>query len=136
MIRPLTFKIMISLALVQGAFGLLRAYDLVQIGADLFKQGLLIVPLVGAVTVLRGLFISVVAALYFLFFCGGLLGRRWARRVGLTAVVINLLLVLNGLVQGALVAQAIVWAVIPVILLLYLFSQSGRDALTGSAVSG
>jgi len=34
------------------------------------------------------------------------------------------------------VAQAIVWAVIPVILLLYLFSQSGREALTGSAASG
>jgi hypothetical protein len=134
--RPLSFKIMISLALVQGAFGLLRAFDLVQFGADLFKQGLLIVPLVGAVAVLRGLFVSVVAALYFLFFFGALLGRRWARGVCLTAVVINLLLVLNGLIQGAPVAQAMVWAVIPIILLLYLFSQSGREALTGSAVSG
>jgi len=133
--RPLSFKIIISLALVQRVFGLLRAYDLVQIGADLFKQGLFIVPLVGVVAVLRGLFISAVATLYFLFFCGALLGRRWARGVCLTAVVINLLLVLNGLVQGAPVAQAMVWAVIPVILLIYLFSQAGRDALSASAAS-
>ena len=66
--RPLSLKIMISLALVQGTFGLLRAYDWVQIGADLFKQGLLILPVVGALAFLRGLLISAVAALYFLFF--------------------------------------------------------------------
>ena len=133
--RPLSFKIMISLALVQGTFGLLRAYGWVHIGADLFKQGLLILPVVGALAFLRGLLISAVASLYFLFFCGALLGRRWARGVCLTAVVINLLLVLNGLVQEALVAEAIVWAIVPVILLLYLFSPAGREALKISAVS-
>ena len=120
---------MISLALLQGVCGLLRAYGWVQIGADLFKQGLLLLPLVGAVAVLRGLLISTVAALYVLFFCGALLGRGWARGVCLAAVSINLLLVLNGLVQTSLGAQVFVWSVIPVILLLYLFSPAGRGAL-------
>ena len=116
---------MVLLALVQGTFGLLRAYGWVQIGVDLFRQGLLILPMVGAAAVMRGVFIAVVALLYFVFFCDALLGRGRAWWAGILAVVINLLLVLNGLVHEAPIAQAIVWAVIPAILLSYLLSQNG-----------
>lgn len=127
--QSLSFKLMLFLALLQGVFGLLRAYGWVQIGADLFKQGLLLLPFVGAVAVLRGLFISVIALLYVLFVVGALLGKTWARWVCLTAIVINLLLVLNSLIHGADFIRAIIWAVVPVILLFYLLSQTGRDAL-------
>jgi hypothetical protein len=126
--RPLNFKIILLLALIQGAAGLLRAFNWVQIGVDLFGQGLLLLPFVGALAVMRGLVISVVALLYVLFVIGALLGSHWAWWVCLTAVIINLLLVLNGLVQGAAVIQAVIWAVIPAILLFYLFSQTGRNA--------
>ena len=129
--QPLSFKIILFLALIQGAAGLLRAFNWVQIGVDLFGQGLLLLPFVGARAVMRGLVISVVALLYVLFVLGALLGSRWAWWVCLTAVVINLLLVLNGLVQGAAVIQAVIWAVIPAILLFYLFTQTGRNALDG-----
>ena len=131
--QPFSFRLMLFLALLQGVFGLLRAYGWVQIGADLFRQGLLLLPFVGAVAVLRGLFISVVALLYVLFVVGALQGKTWARWVCLTAIVINLLLVLNGLIHGANFARAVIWAVVPVILLFYLFSQTGRDALKGHA---
>jgi hypothetical protein len=124
--RALSLKIIALLALAQGAFGLLRAYGWVQIGADLFRQGLLILPVVGAVAVLRGMFIAAVAILYFLFFCGVFLGRRWAWPVCLSAVVINLLLVLSALVQGAPLMEAIVWAVIPALILMYRLSPAGR----------
>ncbi len=129
--RTLSLKIMALLALAQGVFGLLRAYGWVQIGADLSRQGLLILPAIGAVAVLRGMFIAAVALLYFLFFCGALLGSRWTWSVGLTVVVINLLLVLSALVQGAPLIQAMVWAVIPAILLFCLFSAMGRNTLKG-----
>jgi hypothetical protein len=125
----LTLKIMALLAVVQGAFGLLRAYGWVQIGVDLSREGLLILPALGAVAVLRGMFIAGVALLYFLFFCGALLGSRWAWSVCLTAVVINLLLVLSALAQGVSFTQAITWSVIPAALLFYFFSQRRPVAL-------
>ncbi|MGE5305148.1 MAG: hypothetical protein ACM3TN_17700 [Alphaproteobacteria bacterium] len=127
--RTLSLKIMALLALAQGAFGLLRAYGWVRIGADLFRQGLLILPIVGTVAVLRGMFIAGVAFLYFLFFCGALLGSRWAWPVCLTAVVINLLLVLGALVRGAPLMQAIAWSAIPVALLIYFFSHRERQTV-------
>jgi hypothetical protein len=130
--RPLSLKLMVFLALVQGIGGLLRAFNWLRIGVDLFGQGLLLLPFVGAVAVMRGLFISVVALLYILFVVGALLGRSWSRWVCFTGVVINLLLVLSALAQGVLVAQAIAWSVIPIILISYLFSQAGRDALKGA----
>jgi hypothetical protein len=127
--RPLSFKIMVLLALLQGVAGLLRGFNWVQIGVDLYGQGLLLLPTVGFVAIMRGFFISALALLYVLFATGALLGSGWAWWVCLTAVVINLLLVFNGLVQGAAVIQAVIWAVIPAILLFYLFSQTGRNAI-------
>ena len=123
------FKIIVFLALLQGVLALLRAYNWVQIGANLFGQGLLLLPLVGAVAVMRGFFISIVALLYVLFFIGALLGKSWAWWPGFTAAIINLLLALSALLQGASVMEAIAWSVIPVILLFCFFSQSGADAV-------
>ena len=130
--QTLAIKIMAILALAQGAFGLLRAYGWVRIGADLFRQGLLILPIVGTMAVLRGMFIAGVAFLYFLFFCGALLGSRWAWTVCLTAVVINLLLVLSALVQGAPLMQTLAWSAIPAALLIYFFSQTGGRTVKGT----
>jgi hypothetical protein len=132
MSKSLSFKIILLLALVQGVAGMVRAFNWVQIGVDLFGQGLLLLPFVGAVAVMRGLFISVVALLYVLFVIGALLGKGWAWWFCLTAVIVNLLLVLSVLAQGPAVAAAIAWSVIPLVLLAYLFSQMGRDALKGA----
>jgi hypothetical protein len=131
MSKSVSFKIILLLALLQGVFGLLRAYNWVQIGANLFGRGILLVPFVGAVAVMRGLFISVVALLYVLFVIGALLGSRWAWWSCLTAVVVNLMIVLSGLAEGAPVTEVVAWSVIPAILIFYFFSQMGRDALKG-----
>ena len=131
MSKSASCQIVLLLAFLQGVFGLLRAYNWVQIGADLFGQGLLLLPFIAAVAVMRGLFISIVALLYVLFVIGALLGKGWAWWACLTAAVVNLTLVLSALFQGALLIEAIAWSMIPVILLFYLFSQMGRDALKG-----
>ncbi len=122
-------KIMALLAFLQGMFGLLRAYGWIQIGVDLFKEGFFISPAVGAVAVFRGLLIAVVACLYFLFCCGVLLGSGWAWWVCFTAVLINVLLILNAVGQGVPTVQAIVWTVIPAVLILYRLSTLGRQTL-------
>jgi hypothetical protein len=118
----LTFKIVLGLALVQGIFGLLRAYNWVQTGIDLFGQGALLLPFVGTFAVMRGLFISAVALLYVFSVIGALLAKDWAWWTCLTAVVLNLLLVVSGLAQGAPLVAALAWSVIPGILLFYLVS--------------
>jgi hypothetical protein len=129
--RSITLKIMALLAFVQAIAGVLRAFNWVQVGVNLFGQGILILPLVGAVALLRGLFISAIALFYVLFAVGAMLGARWSRWVGLVAAIVNLLLVVNALVQGAEPGQALAWSVIPAILLIYLLSKSGRKALHG-----
>jgi hypothetical protein len=127
--RSLGFKIILFLAFLQSVFGLMRAYNWVQIGVDIFGQGGLFLPLVGALAVMRGLIISVVALLYLLSVFGALLAKGWAWWTGVIAVVLNLLLVLAGLAQGASVLDALVWSVIPVILLFYLFTPTKNNAL-------
>lgn len=103
-----------------------------QVGVDILGQGLLLLPFIGVVAVMRGLLIAVVALLYVLFVFGALAVRSWARWIGLAAALVNLLLVVSVLSQGSPVAQAIAWAAIPVILTCYLFSPTGRDALKGA----
>jgi hypothetical protein len=130
--RSLGFKIILFLAFLQSVFGLMRAYNWVQIGVDIFGQGGLFLPLVGALAVMRGLIISVVALLYLLSVFGALLAKGWAWWTGVIAVVLNLLLVLAGLAQGASVLDALVWSVIPVILLFYLFTPTKNNALSSA----
>jgi hypothetical protein len=127
--RPLSFKIMLSLALIQAVGGMLRAFNWVRVGVDLFEQGLLLLPMLGVVAVMRGLLISVVALLYVLFVVGAMLQRSWAWVPCLIAAIVNLLLVLSALIQGSPLVQIIAWALIPAVLLWYIFSPTGRAAL-------
>jgi hypothetical protein len=53
------------LALVQGVLGALRAFEWFNIGADQFGKGLLILPLVAAVTFARGGLVIIMATLYY-----------------------------------------------------------------------
>ena len=127
--RPVSLKIIMLLALVQGLAGLLRGFNWIQVGVDLFGQGILLLPLLGGVAMMRGLFVWVVALLYVFFVLGALQGSRWAWWSCLIAAAVNLLLALSALVQGASLTEFIAWSVITASLIFYLFSQMGRDAL-------
>jgi len=130
--KSLTLRIMVALGVIQGVAGLLRGFNWVQIGSDIFRQGLFLMPMIGAVAVMRGVFIAGVALLFLLFVVGAMLGKSWAWWICLTAVIVNLIVVLSALAQGGLVVEGIAWSVIPIILLVYLFSQTGREALKGA----
>src|SRR5947208_16855471 len=116
MSKSVGLNIILLLALVQGGFGLLRAYNWVQIGTDLFGQGLLLLPLIGAVAVMRGLFISAVVLFYILFVVGTLLGKNCARWFGLTAVILNFLLILSNFIYGDVPPQTLLRSLISIIL--------------------
>jgi hypothetical protein len=128
--KPLKLKLILALALVQAIAGLLRGFNWLEVGSDLFGRGLVLMPVIGALTIMRGLFLWAVALLYVLFVIGALLRKGWARWTGATAAIITLILVLNAAIQNGLVIQGIAWSIIPAILLIYIFSQEGKQALT------
>jgi hypothetical protein len=126
MSSSLSFKVILFLALLQCIFGLLRAYNWVQIGFDLFGQGILILPFVGMIAVVRGMFISAIAFLYLLSAIGALLETNWARWACIAAVLLNLVVVAVAVIQGGPVWEGLAWSVIPVILLFNLFISPKR----------
>jgi hypothetical protein len=118
------------LALIQGVLGVFRAFEWFNIGADLFGQGLVILPLVGVVAIFHGGLIIVLAMLYLLFAVGMFLQKSWARWLGLSVAAISVLLVINVVIQGESVLRAGFWLIAPIIIAVYLLSQSGRAAAT------
>ena len=117
-------------ALVQGAFGVFRAFEWFTVGADLLGQGLLILPLVGVIAFGRGGLVIVLAMLYVLFAVGMLLQKSWAWWLGLIVAAINILLVINVIIQGESVSRAGFWLIGPIIIAAYLLSPPGRAAAT------
>lgn len=123
--RTTGLSIVAVLAVMQGVLGSLRALQWFELGSDLLGQGLLILPLVGMVAYLRGLIVAAIALLYVAFAWGAFMRRGWAWSVGMTAAIVNLLLVLSIVVQGESLARAVFWAIVPVIIVWYLLAPTG-----------
>ena len=117
------------LALVQSALGVLRTLHWFDVGSDLMGQGLLLLPLVGVLAFFRGGFVAGIALLYVVFAYGAFLGRSWARWLGIVVAIVTLLLVVSVVLQGESPGRALVWSIVPVVMIGYLFSPPGRQAL-------
>jgi polyferredoxin len=126
--RSLGSTLVALLAIAQGVAGILRAAQWIQIGSDLAEQGVLLLPIVGAIAVTRGVIVGAIALLFGLFAWGTLAGRGWAWGMGLAAVIANGLAVLRLLLGGAPPPRVLVWAIVPLILIVYLLSPAGRRA--------
>jgi hypothetical protein len=133
MSESLTLKIIGALAVIQGLGGALRAFYWFDVGSDLLGQGLLLLPLVGVLAFARGAIVIVLALLCLLFAYGVFTRRSWSRPLGIIISIANLLLVINLMLQGDSAVAALPWAVIPVAVLVYLFSSAGRTALGRTA---
>jgi hypothetical protein len=123
--------IVAALALLQGVLGLLRSFEIVRFGVNLTDQGALLLPLLGILTAARGGLVAIIAVLYLVFAVGALRQDAWSWWVGLAAALLNGLLVVNTMVQGASIVQSLLWAVVPLVLVSYLFAPAGRRALGG-----
>ncbi len=126
--RNTGMTIIAVLALVQGALGVLRTLHWFDAGSDLMGQGLLLFPMMGVVAFFRGAFVAVIALLYVVFACGALLGRSWARWLGIVVAIVTLLLVVSVVIQGESPVRALVWSIVPVVIIGYLLSSAGRRA--------
>jgi hypothetical protein len=115
------------LALAQGVLGVLRAFGWFKVGSDLLGQGLLLLPLVGVLAYARGFLVAGIALLYVVFAVGAFARKSWAWSLGMAVAIVNLLLVGSALLQGASLGQAVLWLIVPVVIVWYLLSAAGRQ---------
>jgi hypothetical protein len=116
------------LAVAQGLFGVLRALELVSIGTDVAARGAVLLPLIGSLFIARGVLVAAIAVLYIVFAVGAFQHKAWAWPMGLLAAVVNESLVVAVLIGGGVVPGTLLWAVVPVIILVYLLMPAGRRA--------
>ena len=131
--RTVGMTVIAVLALVQGIFGVLRTLQWFELGSDFMGRGLLLLPILGLMAIGRGLVVVVVAGLFAVFSYGLLRQRRWARGLGIFLSLVTLLLVVSVVIQGESPARALVWSIVPVVIIGYLISPSGRQALNAEA---
>ena len=124
-------RIVAVLALVQALFGILRALEVIRIGSDLSGRGVLLLPILASVVIARGLLVGVIAVLYAVFAWGAFRQKSWAWPVGMVAALVNLLAVVPLLFGDAGPIRALAWAIVPVIVIVYLLAPGGRRALSG-----
>lgn len=131
--RSTTVTLIAILAAAQAIFGVLRAFDWFHIGSDLMGQGLLLLPLVGILAYGRGLLVIVIGLLYLLFAWGLFISRGWAWSLGMVIAIINILLVLSVLIQGEAILIALFGLVVPLTIIWYLLSPTGRKVRESAA---
>ena len=117
-----------TLALVQSALGLLRAFHWFDVGSDLLGQGVAILPIIGMIAYARGLLVAFIALLYVVFAVGAFTRKTWAPSLGVAVAVVNLLLVLSVLIQGESLARGLFWLIVPLVIVWYMLSAAGRQA--------
>jgi hypothetical protein len=133
--RPIGLTVIAVLALVEGLFGVLRTLYWVGVGQDFLGRGVLVMPLLGMLAIGQGMVVAVVAVLFGVFSYGLLRRRSWARGLGMFVSVVTLLLVVRAVMHGESPARGLVGAIVPVVILCYLISPSGRQALSADATA-
>ena len=128
--RTVGMTVVAVLALVQSSAGVLRALHWFEAGSDLLGQGLLLLPAIGLLGFFRGALVAAIALMYVLFAWGIFLCRGWARWLGIVVAAVTLLLVASVVIQGEALSRALLWSLVPAVMLYYLLTPAGRRDLT------
>jgi cbb3-type cytochrome oxidase subunit 3 len=123
-VRPILIA---ALAIMQGIFGILRAFEFFRMGIYLSMRGILLLPVLGAVAFTWGKLVLVMALCYIMFALGELLNQRWAWGLGMGVSLVTGLVVLSLMLKGAADLWSLLWLIVPVILVWYLLSPVGRQ---------
>lgn len=118
-----------ALALAQAVFGVLRAFNWFQIGSDFLGQGLLLLPMMGVLAYAWGFLVISIALLYVVFAVSLFTEKSWAFSLGMLVALLNILLVLSVVIQGELLARGVLWLIVPSVIVWYLLSPAGREAV-------
>jgi hypothetical protein len=126
--RTVRLIVIAVLAMMQGIVGLLRAFEWFRVGIDMSRQGILLVPILGAVAFTWGKLVFMLALCYILFALGALFNQRWAWGLGLGVSLVTGLVVLDLMRKGVADLWSLLWLIVPVVLVWYLLSPVGRQA--------
>jgi hypothetical protein len=125
--RTVRLILIAALAIMQGIFGILRAFEFFRVGIYLSMRGILLLPVLGAIAFTWGKLVLVMALCYILFALGALLNQRWAWGLGMGVSLVTGLVVLSLMLKGAADLWSLLWLIVPVILVWYLLSPVGRQ---------
>jgi hypothetical protein len=126
--RTVRLIVIAVLAMMQGIVGLLRAFEWFRVGIDMSRQGILLLPILGAVAFTWGKLVLMLALCYILFALGALFNQRWAWGLGLGVSLVTGLVVLDLMRKGVADLWSLLWLIVPVVLVWYLLSPVGRQA--------
>ena len=133
--RPVGLMVVILLALVQTLFGAFRAVEWFDLGRELIGRGILMAPMAGMLMMVRGGLVVIIALLFLAFAIGAWARQAWSWWLGLTAACLNVGLALWLVIDGSPVIPALITTLIPVVLVCYLITPAGRQALTQRSVA-
>jgi hypothetical protein len=125
--RTVRLILIAVLATMQGIVGILRAFEWFRLGIDMSMQGILLLPILGAVVFTWGKLVLVIALCYILFALGALFNQRWTWGLGLGVSLVTGLIVLSLMLKGAADIWSLLWLIIPLVLVWYLLSPVGRQ---------
>jgi hypothetical protein len=125
--RTVRLILVAALAIMQGIFGILRAFEFFRMGIYLSMQGILLLPILGVGALTLGKLVLVMALCYILFALGALLHQWWAWGLGLGISLVTGLVVLSLMRKGAVDLWSLLWLIVPVVLVWYLLSPMGRQ---------
>ena len=129
MTRPRSLTVIAWLALTQGTIGGLAGLLWLQI-VSIFDQGNgAVSSLLVMIAEAKGWILITLALMYVLFAAGAGKVRSWAWAVGLLVSVLTLLYLFSVLLRGGSVVAVVLWLIVPVIMMSYLLSSEGRQAL-------
>jgi hypothetical protein len=131
MITRGALSVVAVLALLQAGLCVLRALQWFEVGSDLGRSGVLLLPIISVVAVARGVLVGGLAVLYLLFAWGTFAGKGWAPAVGLAACAVNAVAVLALVVSGSSPVAALPWLIAPVIIGAVLLRWPARRAIAG-----
>jgi hypothetical protein len=125
--RTIRLILIAVLPTMQGIVGILRAFGWFRVGIDISMQGILVLPMLGAVAFTWGMLMLVIALCYILFALGTLFNQRWAWGLGLGVSLVTGLVVLSLMLKGAANLWSLLWLIVPLVLVWYLLSSVGRQ---------
>lgn len=128
MARPRHLTIIMSLAFVQGFMVTLVALIWFGIASILSPDSGTTSPLIVMMAEAKGGALVVLALLYLVFVVGAWHMRNWAWWIGLLASVLSILYVVRVLLGGGSIVVALCVLIIPLIIIWYLLSPTGRQA--------
>jgi hypothetical protein len=129
MTGPRSATVIASLAVAQGITIASMGLIWLQVGSSFNQEGGLISLLIAMIAAARGWLLIFLSLLYLLFAVGAWQTRAWAWGVGLLVSVASLLIIGGGFLKGGLLMSALAWLIVPVVMIGYLLSPTGRQAL-------